>query len=341
MFHGYGSRVNQTPFDVVSESFPARSQLGSLSQLSRQPPAGGEKEEEYPGPKPHLPSVHRPGKRRPERDTLKNVKRIPGRHFLRNLVERRALVAQLVRRDFETRYVGSAAGWMWGIVHPLVQLAVWIFVFQMWLQIPLDDGELTKSYPLFLFCGFLPWMLFNETVTRSAGSLVEQANLITKTVFPSEVVPVSIFLSSLIHHLIATGLAIAAVAMIAKTISPMVLLLPVYMFFVGLLGVGIGWIAASLHVYLRDTGQALAVIMTLWFWVTPIMFSSVRFPPQFHALLVLNPMFWVVNAYRERLLSSQWPGLHEFVVLAAYSGAVFIAGGLFFRYLKRGFADVL
>jgi ABC-type polysaccharide/polyol phosphate export permease len=269
------------------------------------------------------------------------VKRIPGRHFVRNLVERRALVAQLVRRDFETRYVGSAAGWMWGVVHPIVQLLVWIFVFQVWMQIPLDKGELTTSYPMFLFCGFLPWMLFNETVTRSAGSLVEQANLITRTVFPSEVVPVSIFLSSLIHHLIGTALAIVAVAVVLKTISPMVLLLPVYMLFVGLLGVGIGWIAASLHVYLRDTGQVLSVVMTLWFWVTPIMFSGLRFPQRFHALLVLNPMFWAVNAYRERLLSTRWPDLHELLVLAVYSSAVFVAGGLFFRYLKRGFADVL
>lgn len=269
------------------------------------------------------------------------MNRIPGRHFVRNLVERRALVAQLVRRDFETRYVGSAAGWMWGVVHPVVQLLVWIFVFQVWMQIPLDKGELTTNYPMFLFCGFLPWMLFNDTVTRSASSLVEQSNLITRTVFPSEVVPVSIFLSSLIHHLIGTALAIAAVAIVLKTVSPMIVLLPVYMLFVGLLGIGIGWIVASLHVYLRDTGQVLAVVMTLWFWVTPIMFSALRFPARFHALLALNPMFWAVNAYRGRLLSSRWPDLHELAVLAVYSSAVFIVGGLFFRYLKRGFADVL
>jgi ABC-type polysaccharide/polyol phosphate export permease len=272
------------------------------------------------------------------------VARIPGRHFVRNLVERRALVAQLVRRDFEQRYVGSAAGWLWGVVHPLVMLASWIFVFQICLKIPLPVG--VRNYPVFLFAGFLPWMLFQETVTRSAGSLVEHANLITRTVFPSEVVPVSIFLSSLIHHLIGVTLAAAAVAIVFRGFNPTGLalgltLLPVYMITVGLLAIGVGWIVASLHVYLRDTGQVLSVAMTLWFWLTPIMITEQQIPPRFHILIAWNPMAFVVRAYRERLLSPTWPHWHELAVLAAYSGLVFIAGGLFFRHLKRGFADVL
>jgi lipopolysaccharide transport system permease protein len=269
------------------------------------------------------------------------VKRIPGRHFLRNLVERRALVAQLVRRDFEVRYVGSAAGWLWGVVHPLVMLLSWVFVFQICLGITLPPGGVTQNYWMFVFCGYLPWMLFNETVARSAGSLVEHSNLITRTVFPSEVVPVSIFLSSLIHHLIGLALAVLAAAIALKTFSPMVLLLPLYMFFVGLLAVGVGWIVASLHVYLRDTGQALSVIMTLWFWLTPIMIDEPKIRAHAGRLVDWNPMSWVVRAYRERLLSQAWPHWREIAVLAAYSGAVFILGGLFFRQLKRGFADVL
>ncbi len=75
--------------------------------------------------------------------------RIPGKHFLRNMVERRALVAQLVRRDFETRYKGSAAGWLWGIVHPLVMLASYAFVFQVCLKQTLPEGSRTRNYTIF------------------------------------------------------------------------------------------------------------------------------------------------------------------------------------------------
>jgi lipopolysaccharide transport system permease protein len=270
--------------------------------------------------------------------------RIPGRHFVRNLVEGRALVAQLVRRDFQQRYVGSAAGWLWGVVHPLVMLASWIFVFQICLKIQMPEG--VRNYPVFLFAGFLPWMLFQETVLRSAGSLVEHSNVITRTVFPSEVVPVSIFLSSLIHHLIGVTLAAAAAAVVFKGVNLEgvalgLALLPVYMLTVGLLSVGVGWIVASLHVYLRDTGQVLSVGLTLWFWLTPIMITEQQIPARFHILVAWNPMAWVVRAYRERLLSATWPHWHELAILAGYSALVFIAGGLFFRHLKRGFADVL
>jgi lipopolysaccharide transport system permease protein len=269
------------------------------------------------------------------------VKRIPGRHFLRNLVEQRSLVAQLVRRDFQQRYVGSAAGWIWGVVHPLVLLLSWTFIFQICLKVKLPEGSVTQNYVMYLFCGMLPWLLFQETVLRSAPSMVEHANLITRTVFPAEVLPVSIFLSSLIHHLIALALVVAASILVLGTVSPMILLLPLYMVFIGLLAVGVGWFVASLHVYLRDTAQVLAVVMTLWFWFTPIMIFEKQIPERFRWLIQLNPMSWMVRAYRERLLSAHWPTARELGVLAAYSIFVFVAGGLFFRHLKRGFADVL
>jgi len=128
---------------------------------------------------------------------------------------------------------------------------------------------------------------------------------------------------------------------ILKSVSPMILLLPLYMLFLGLLGVGVGWIASSLHVYLRDTGQVLSVVMTLWFWITPIMIFEDQIPHQLRRLVSWNPMSWVVRAYRDRLLSTRWPPLEEIAVLTAYSIVVFVAGGLFFRHLKRGFADVL
>lgn len=257
------------------------------------------------------------------------------------MVERRALVAQLVRRDFQMRYVGSIAGWAWGVVHPLVQLGVWYFIFVVCLKMTLPEGSVTTNYPMYLFCGFLPWMLFQETVTRSAGSLVEQSNLITRTVFPSEVVPVSIFLSSLIHHLIGLALFIVSSVFILNKLSPMVMLLPLYMVFLGLLAVGVGWIVSSLHVYLRDTGQVLNVVMTLWFWLTPIMIPEDRIPAKFHFLVAWNPMSWMVRAYRNRLLDPSWPGWKELAVLSISSAAMFVIGGLFFRHLKRGFADVL
>ena len=145
--------------------------------------------------------------------------RLPGTLFLHNLVERRSLLFQLVRRDFEQRFIGSAIGWIWGLIHPLVLLLSWTFVFQFCLGQKVPPGEETTNYPLFLFAGMLPWLLFSETVQRSASSLLEQANLITKTVFPSEIIPVSVFLSSLISHLLGVALMMAAAGIVLNQIS--------------------------------------------------------------------------------------------------------------------------
>lgn len=242
-----------------------------------------------------------------------------------------------MRRDFEQRFIGSVAGWVWGIVHPLVLLLSYTFVF----SICLGQGRLMQNYPLFLFAGILPWLLFSETVQRSASSLLEHSNLITKTVFPAEIVPVSIFLSSLVSHAMALALLITAVALWLNHFGPGIILLPVYAGLLGLFAVGIGWIVAGLQVYLRDTAQVLAVALTVWFWLTPIFITEQQFPARLRFLIAGNPLAYIVRAYREMLLSYRLPRWEDLVVLTGYAVAVFFLGGLFFRHIKRGFADVI
>ena len=265
----------------------------------------------------------------------------PGKQFLKNLFSGRTLLAELVKRDFAKRFVGSAAGWLWGLIHPLVMVLSWTFVFQVCLKMPLPAGEVTDNYSVYLFTGYLPWLLFTETVNRSATTLIENSNLITKTVFPSEILPVSVFFSSLLSHLLALALAIVVVIVATGGVSAMALLLPVYMLLLGIFSIGIGWMVSSLQVYLRDTAQVLTVVLTLWFWMTPIFIFEQQVPENFRFLIRYNPLAYVVRAYRERLLSYRMPEFSELAILAAYALATFFVGGIVFRHLKRGFADVL
>jgi ABC-type polysaccharide/polyol phosphate export permease len=209
------------------------------------------------------------------------------------------------------------------------------------MKIELPRGEVTQNYTLFLLAGYLPWMLFAETVQRSAGCLVDQANLITKTVFPAELIPISVFFSALISHLLTLSMVIGAAFWWTGHWSPLVLTLPVYMALIGLLGIGAGWIVSSLNVYLRDTAQVMTVILTIWFWITPIFIYEDMYPKEFTFLLDYNPLAYLVGAYRDRILSPLTPSLQEIGVISSYSLPAFIAGGLFFRQLKKGFADVL
>jgi ABC-type polysaccharide/polyol phosphate export permease len=270
---------------------------------------------------------------------FKVPKRIPGTLFLRNLVERRSLLFQLVRRDFEQRFVGSAVGWIWGLIHPLVLLLSWTFVFQFCLKMEPPAGY--RSYAFFIFAGMLPWLLFQETLQRSASSLLEQSNLITKTVFPAEIVPVSVFLSTVVSHLLAVVLLVAAVGVWQKQVSVFLIFLPVYVFVVGLLAVGLGWIAASLHVFLRDTAQVVSVALTFWLWMTPIFIEEGHFPHWAHFILISNPLYYLVRSYRTVLLTKGTPDPRDLLIATAYGVSAFVLGGLFFRHMKRGFADVL
>jgi lipopolysaccharide transport system permease protein len=269
------------------------------------------------------------------------ARRVPGTHFLRNLVDRRSLLFQLVRRDFEQRFVGSAVGWVWGLIHPLVLLLSWVYVFGFVIGLPTPASAGTQHFPLYVFSGMLPWMLFSETVQRSASSLLDHANLITKTVFPAEFVPASVFLSTLVSHLLALALMVVATLCWEKKIAAGLLLLPFYMFLIGLLAVGTGWIAASLHVFLRDTAQMVSVVLTFWFWMTPIMIAEDKVPHQVRFLLTANPMYYAVRLYRQALFTSKLPDWGDVAKLALFGATVFLAGGLFFRYMKKGFADVL
>lgn len=246
----------------------------------------------------------------------------------------------MVRRDFESRFVGSAGGWLWSVVHPLVQLLCYTFIFQICLRFS-PTNSYNVPYALLIFCGQLPWMLFAEAMTRSSNCLIEQQNLITKTVFPSEVIPISIFLSSLISHLIALTMVVVSCILWRGYVSGMIVMLPFYMLLTGLLAIGLGWITSSLQVYLRDTGQVVSVILTLWFWITPIFISETDVPENLRFLVHYNPMTYAVRAYQKHLLSYQMPDFGEMAMLAAFAFTAFILGGLFFRHLKRGFADVL
>ena len=271
--------------------------------------------------------------------------RLPGVLFFRLLIHNHSLVYQLVRRDFEQRYVGSIAGWIWGLIHPLVLLGVYTFVFAYAFQMRLPPEEATDSYPLFLFAGMLPWLLFSETVQRSSSSLVDYTSLIKKSVFPAEVVPLSIFLSTLINHFLALLLLLTGVTIWLHQIGLAVLVLPLYLILLGMFSLGLSWIAAGLHVYLRDTAQVLTVVLTAWFWLTPIfLFEEIftkRFDGRLAVLLQINPLAYVVRGYRDTILGNQFPAWSDLLTLAGFSIITFVLGGLFFRHAKRGFTDVL
>lgn len=262
-------------------------------------------------------------------------------NFLGKLYLQRGLILNFVVRDLKSRYVGSFMGLFWSVIHPIVLLVSYTFVFSIIFGIRPQPDAGTTSFPLLLFCSILPWLFFQDTLQRSSTIIIDNANLVTKTLFPSEILPLVVLLSSFVNHLIGFAILLCIIFFVLGKVSIFILLVPVYLFLLMLFTLGISWFVSSLNVFVRDISQVLSVILTFWFWFTPIFYSTNRFPPKLLFLIQFNPLAHIVTGYRDCMLRMRMPDLNILAVLALSSLAVFVLGGLFFRKTKREFVDVL
>jgi len=258
----------------------------------------------------------------------------------RKLAANRSLLKNLILRDLKHRYVGSLGGFLWSVIHPVVLLVSYTFIFGVVFRPEMGPEYGTNSFAIFVLCGLLPWILFSDTIVRNCSVISDNAPLITKTIIPAEILPISITISNLINHLI--GLAILLGVMAAfYSVQFSALWILLYMFMLLLLAQGLGWIVAGLHVFLRDTIQALQIVMLLWFYFTPILYTVERVPESFRFFERLNPMALIVTGYRSSLLHLAQPGGPQIALVLGASIGVFSVGALFFRQAKPAFPDVL
>lgn len=262
-------------------------------------------------------------------------------NFLKKIYLQRSLIRNFVARDLRARYVGSFMGLFWSVIHPIVLLACYTFVFSVVIGFKLGPETGTTNFALFLFCGMLPWLFFQDTLQRSSTIIIENTNLVTKTLFPSEILPLVVMLSGVVNHLIGFAILLCFIFVVLGKVSLFILLIPVYLFLLMLFTLGLSWFVASLNVFVRDVSQVLTVILTFWLWVTPIFYSPDIIPKRYLFLVKYNPLALVVTGYRDCLLRMRMPNLHVLAVFAVASLVLFAAGGFFFRKTKREFADIL
>lgn len=257
------------------------------------------------------------------------------------LYHHRALVRSFVKRDLQARYKGSAIGLFWSVIHPLIMLALYTFVFSSILKVRVGISEGTEQFALFLFCGLLPWNAFAEGLHRSTGVILENANLIKRAVFPSEILPVYPVIAGIVNELIGFGILLAALLLTGHSISPVMLLLPAILLLQVMLTTGLAWIVAGTTVFIRDLGQMLGVMLTLWVFLTPIFYPPSVVPQRMRVLLVVNPMYALVEAYRSLILKGQLPAWGSVALLASISVVAFAVGYRVFTRMQPAFADVL
>ncbi len=262
----------------------------------------------------------------------------------RTVVENRRLIRSMARRDILARYRGSFGDVFWTVLNPLLLMATYFFVFGVVLRTRFGADQSSTGFALYFLAGMLPWLAFSEPAGRAPFVILEHRNFVKKLIFPLDTLPVNQVVSGLVTELFAAGIFVIALLLIRGAIPWAVVWLPVLLIPQLFLTLGICWFLAALGVFLRDLGQLMGFLLTLWFFITPICYPESNLkslPGPAMAILRKNPMFVLVRGYRAILLEHHAPELLPVLKLWLVALALFWLGYAWFFKLRKSFADVI
>jgi lipopolysaccharide transport system permease protein/teichoic acid transport system permease protein len=260
--------------------------------------------------------------------------------FILILYRRRSLIFEMAKRDIASQYVGSALGVFWTFINPLVMISILWFVFSVCFKSAPTGGI---PYVVWLTAGMAIWNTFSEVANSSTGVLLGNAHLVKKVVFPLSILPVVKLVGSFITHVIFLSVLFCLI-MIYKLPFSLYWLQALYYFgAMSVLALGIGWITSSVNIFARDTAQIVSVVLQFGFWATPVLWDYNIAPKEAQFLLKLNPMFYIVQGYRDSFFY-QIPFWHHWQMSFYFWGVtllIFAIGATVFLRLRPHFADVL
>ncbi|HPZ07224.1 MAG TPA: ABC transporter permease [Candidatus Eremiobacteraeota bacterium] len=276
---------------------------------------------------------------------LKSLVPLPGYFkefalFLGQLIRDRRIILELTKKDIQIRYLGSYLGILWAFVNPTISILIFWFVFQVGFKAqPVDNFP----FILWLICGMIPWFFFAESFNGATGSILENKYLVNKVVFRVSLLPIIRILSALFIHLFF--ILIIFIMFLIYGYIPAIYNLQVlyYLFATIILVTGLSWIASSMVIFIRDLTQVIGVILQFLFWLTPIMWSLKMIPKRLFWIFKLNPLYYIIEGYRDSFIYNIWFWEHMKLSLYFWSFTIFIflSGALIFRKLRPHFADVL
>ena len=215
---------------------------------------------------------------------------------IQELYAYREMIFSLVRRDLKGRYKGSALGFLWTFINPLLQLGVYTLVFSVIMR----NG--IKDYYLFLFVALIPWIFFSTSLAGGSSCIWAQKDMVKKIYFPREVLPISFVTSQFVNMLLSLIVVFVVLIVSGKGLNPIALLyLPVIMLVEYLMALSVAMLSSAITVYLRDVEYILGIITMAWQFLSPVMYSVEQVPEKMLPLFNLNPMTPVIVAYRDIL----------------------------------------
>ena len=249
----------------------------------------------------------------------------------------RELIYFLAWRDVKVRYKQTIIGVTWVLLQPLAMMGIFWLLFDHIAKLPSDD----MPYPLFVLVALVPWQFFSRVISESTNSLITDQRLITRVYFPRLVVPIAACVTALVDFFLAMTLVGGLMLLFGIVPGGALLLLPLVILFMLAAALGVGFWLSALNVEYRDVMHAVPFLVQLWFFGTPVVYSTSLLSETWRIVFSLNPMTAVAEGFRWCLLGSA-AGLS---LVSALSGiatiALFVSGMIWFRHRERAFVDQL
>ena len=240
-----------------------------------------------------------------------------------------------VKKEFRGKYKKSFFGVLWSFINPLLQLLVYALVFPFILRVQ------EENYIMFLFTALVPWNFFSATVSQSTSVIISNGGILKKVYFPREILPISIVLSGAINFLISCIIIFVALLISGIGISQYILFLPLVLLVQCIITLAICFVLSAFTVYIRDLEYFINVLLQLWMYITPVLYSINLIPAKFAKLFYLNPMVQIVNAYRNIFYYKTMPDLKALGIWFVLGLVGIMIGYAIFKKFEKRFAEEL
>lgn len=253
----------------------------------------------------------------------------------------RVLIWNLSKNDFKTKYAGSYLGITWAFVQPIVTIVVYWFVFEFGLKA--GSPMVNVPFVIWFICGLIPWFFFQESLLNATNCMIEYSYLVKKVVFKISILPIVKIISASFVHLVFLGFLFVVAGIYGFYPSQYSIQIIYYSFCIFSLTLALSYATSAMIIFFKDLGQLINIFLQVGMWMTPIMWSYTIVPEKYQWIVRLNPMYYIVEGYRDTIINKVW--FFERYFQTAYFWIItlvlFIIGSVIFKKLKPHFADVL
>lgn len=254
---------------------------------------------------------------------------------IKKVFEYREMLKNNVRKELRTRYKGSVLGFFWTFLNPLLQLVVYSIVFSTVMKVKVPN----YNYTIFLFVGLVPWNFLAASIQQSTTVITANSNLIKKIYFPRVILPLTITLTNLVNMLLTFVIVFIALFVFGSQVSIWYAFLPVIVMVESILIFALTLFLSSITVYFRDLEHITGIILMTWIYLSPVIYPSEYIPSRVFKLFKMNPMFSIIESYRDVLMFNRSPDILGLLYVFMLSVILLISGYLVFDRLQRRFAE--